>query len=154
MRNQKSFGHIMGQCTENSRNARVALFVALSSARYWETTMQVKIPEQCSVRENWFSFISSARRLRFHLQHDKDQKVVFLKKRKKKIKKEKWLCFFCEMAVLQLFCIILVSSSTFFINNVSAAYSCPIRDEAFELVTGKIFYPYVSTKNLKKCIES
>ena len=57
------------------------------------------------------------------------------------------------MAVLQLFCIILVSSSKFFINDVSAAYSCPIRDEAFELVTGKIFYPYVLTKNLKKCIE-
>ena len=75
---------------------------SLCSARYWETTMQVKIPEQCSVRENWFSFISSARRLRFHLQHDKDQKVVFLKKRKKKIKKGevtlfvfsvKWLCY-------------------------------------------------------------
>ena len=54
------------------------------------------------------------------------------------------------MAVLQLFCIILVSSSKFFINDVSAAYSCPIRDEAFELVTGKIFYSYVLTKYLKK----
>ena len=148
------FGLIVDQCTENSRNARVALFVALSSARYWETTMQVKIPETwlCSVRENWFSFISSARRLRFHLQHDKDQKVVFLKKRKKKIKKEKWLCFFCEMAVLQLFCIILVSSSTFFISNAFAAYSCPIRDEAFELVTGNMFYPYVLTKKFKERI--
>ena len=111
MRNQKSFGHIVEQCTENSRNARVALFVALSSARYWETTMQVKIPEQCSVRENWFSFISSARRLRFHLQHDKDQKVVFLKKRKKKIKKEKWLCFFlwngCVTIILYYSCVII-----------------------------------------------
>ena len=152
MRNQKSFGHIVEQCTENSRNARVALFVALSSARYWETTMQVKIPEQCSVRENWFSFISSARRLRFHLQHDKDQKVVFLKKRQRKrqTKRKKIIWIFCEMAVLQLFCIILVSSSKFFINDVSAAYSCPIRDEAFELVTGKMFYPYVLTKYLKK----
>ena len=106
------------------------------------------------VRENWFSFISSARRLRFHLQHDKDQKVVFLKKRqRKRQKRKKIIWIFCEMAVLQLFCIILVSSSTFFIDNVSSAYSCPIRDEAFELVTGKIFYPYVLTKNLKKCIE-
>ena len=107
------------------------------------------------VRENWFSFISSARRLRFHLQHDKDQKVVFLKKRQRKRQKRKkifWI--FCEMAVLQLFCIILVSSSKFFINDVSAAYSCPIRDEAFELVTGKMFYPYVLTKNLKNALES
>ena len=62
---------------------------------------------------------------------------------------------FCEMAVLQLFCIILVSSSTVFINDVSAAYSCPIRDEAFELVTGKIFYPtYVLTENLRNALES
>ena len=58
------------------------------------------------------------------------------------------------MAVLQLFCIILVSSSTFFINDVSAAYSCPIRDEAFESVTGKMFYPYVLTKIFKECIKS
>ena len=152
---QNMFGLIVEQCTENSRNARVALFVALSSASYWETTMQVKIPETwfCSVRENWFSYISSARRTRFHLQNDKDQKVVFLKKRQtKRQKRKKIIWIFCEMAVLQLFCIILVSSSTFFINNVFAAYSCPLRDEAFELVTGKMFYPYVLTKNLKKRI--
>ena len=70
------------------------------------------------------------------------------KQKDKKRKKIIWI--FCEMAVLQLFCIILVSSSKFFINDVSAAYSCPIRDEAFELVTGKIFYSYVLTKYLKK----
>ena len=146
MRNQKSFGHIVEQCTENSRNARVALFVALSSAhrgaffpflfrwipycqsskstgretgkthlssaRYWETTMQVKIPEQCSVRENWFSFISSARRLRFHLQHDKDQKVVFLKKRRRKRqqKEENYLNFLwngCVTIILYYSCVII-----------------------------------------------